>query len=580
MLSNMKQQDRGFESPGGFSIGLAALGATLALLAPLGAGAQQTQQQQTQQQQQAQHAVVPANQRPVTPQIPLRTGSVPANGTNNNVQGTQNNALLNLLHGGNNANANTNANANNATQQRPVQNNLTNLLQGRTGTQNAGTQNNGTQNNALQNLLQKGGNQNTGTQNPGTQKASLPLNGTQANNMRSLPNASHLSPAIANQPTGRAVPSRTFVGHPGPAGSVETTNRNGDIVRKAADGSVIDVHSPKNGMLIHHALNGNRRVVVDRPDHSRIVTASRGVQYVQHPYNFGGHTYVNRTFYVHGQVAHQLYRPYNAGGTSYDVYATGRYYEPKFYQWATSRQATPQPFTWAYTNTNPPWYNYYKGYFTPESSYSTPLLWLTDFMFTSSLASHYQNNSPPPSDAPTADGAAPITPEVKQAVADEVARQVKLEATEAQQNAQHRDPDPAPASAVNLVSDGQQHTLIADSDLDLVDPSGRRCMISEGDTIQTIGAPQPGSGTVSAIVMSSKGGMECGRATQVEVALTDMQEMLNHFRETMDQGMANTNAAKAVNSQVPEFAASAPPADADAPHELEQEQQLAALADG
>jgi hypothetical protein len=131
-----------------------------------------------------------------------------------------------------------------------------------------------------------------------------------------------------------------------------------------------------------------------------------------------------------------------------------------------------------------------------------------------------------------------------------------------------------------LVSDGQQHTLIADSDLDLVDPSGRRCMISEGDTIQTIGAPQPGSGTVSAIVMSSKGGMECGRATQVEVALTDMQEMLNHFRETMDQGMANTNAAKAVNSQVPEFAASAPPADADAPHELEQEQQLAALADG
>jgi hypothetical protein len=526
--------------------------------------------------------------------------------------GAQNNALLNLLHGSNNAN--TNANTNNATQQRPAQNNLTNLLQGRAGTQNTGTQNNGTQNNALQNLLQKGGNQNAGAQNNGaqnngaqntglqnllqrggnqnpgtqkaslplngTQKASLPLNGTQANTMRSLPNASHLSPAIANQPTGRAIPSRTFVGHPGPAGSVETTNHNGDIVRKAADGSVIDVHSPKNGMLIHHALNGNRRVVVDRPDHSRIVTASRGVQYVQHPYNYGGHTYVNRTFYVHGQVAHQLYRPYNAGGTSYDVYATGRYYEPKFYQWATSRQATPQPFTWAYTNTNPPWYNYYKGYFTPESSYSTPLLWLTDFMFTSSLASHYQNNSPPPSDAPTADGAAPITPEVKQAVADEVARQVKLEATEAQQNAQHRDPDPAPASAVNVVSDGQQHTLIADSDLDLVDPSGRRCMISEGDTIQTIGAPQPGSGTVSAIVLSSKGGMECGRATQVEVALTDMQEMLNHFRETMDQGMANTNAAKAVNSQVPEFAASAPPADADAPHELEQEQQLAALADG
>jgi len=52
------------------------------------------------------------------------------------------------------------------------------------------------------------------------------------------------------------------------------------------------------------------------------------------------------------------------------------------------------------------------------------------------------------------------------------------------------------------------------------------------------------------------------------------------MRETIDQGMANTNAAKAVTSTTPEFAAQVPPADADAPHELEQQQQLAALADG
>jgi len=528
-------------------IGLTALGA---MLAPLGAGAQQ-QTQQNQQQQQPQKPVVPLTQHPLA-----------------NTPATQNNPLQNLLHGGTNNNAAT------TNQQRPVLNNLGNLLQNKPGTQNNGNQNTG-----IQNLFNKPVTQSSG--NTGLQKANVPVNGTPSSPTRNLPGPTHVSPAIANQPTGRPVPSRTFAGHPGPAGSIETTNRNGDTVRKAADGSVIDVHSPKNGMLIHHALNGNRRVVVERPDHSRIVTASRGVQYVQHPYNFGGHTYVNRTFYVNGRVAHQLYRPYNYGGTSYDVYATPRYYEPRFYQWATSRQSTPQPFTWGYTNNPPPWFTYYRGVFTPEPSYTSPALWMTDFLFASSLKSHYENNAPAAADAPPSDPSAGITPQLKQGVAEEMTRQVKLESNEAQLTAQRKEPDPAAASVITEISsDRATHDFVANSDLDLVDPSGRRCMLTEGDVVEVSGAPAPGSSTVSAVVMFSKGGLECGRSEQVEVALTDLQEMQNHMRETADQAMAETKAAKEVSSSVPEFAASAPPADADAPHELEQEQQLAALADG
>jgi|GEM_PF-3441711 len=557
MLSNIQRVDRRFDTRGGLMIGLAALGA---ILAPPGADAQQ-QTQQTQTQQTPQRPVVPLNQKPVV-NTQARPGT---NGTNNNVPATQNNALQNLLRGGTNNNTAT------TNQQRPALNNLGNLLQNKAGTQNTGSQNTG-----IQNLFNKSGNQNTG--NAGLQKANVPVNST-SGPTHSLPSPSHLPPAFANQPTGPAVRSRNFAG-PGPAGSKETTNGKGDIVRKAADGSVIDVRSPKNGMLIHHALNGNRRVVVERPDHSRIVAASRGVQYVQHPYSYGGHTYDHRTYYAQGKVFHQLYRPYNYRGTNLDVYATSRYYEPRFYQWATGRQTTPQPFTWGYTSNPPPWFAYYKGYFTLDSSYTTPTLWLTDFLFASSLSSHYENNSPPASDAPPADGSAAITPEVKQAVAREVTLQVKQESTEAQQNAQHQEPDAGASSVVNEISDGQQHTFLADSDLDLVDPSGRRCMISQGDVVQTTGGPQAGTGTATAVILASKGGVECGRATQVEIALTDLQEMQNHMRETIDQGMANTNAAKAVTSTTPEFAAQVPPADADAPHELEQQQQLAALADG
>ena len=546
MVSHLLEEDRRF---GGAVIGITAL---YAMLAPLGAVAQQ----QPQQTQQVQHP-------PVTKPVPAPVRPA-TNGTNNNVPAAANKSFLNLLHG-----SNTAAPAG----QQPAQNN-NNVLQNKLGAQNAGAQHTGSQN-VFQNMLQK-----VSMQNTGAQKAGAPSNGAPSNAARVPASANHVSPAIANQPTGRAVPSQNFIGHPGPAGSVETHNRNGDIVRKGADGSIIDVRSPKNGMLIHYAMNGNRRVVAERPDHSRIVAASRGLQYVQHPYTFAGHTYDHRTFFVQGKVFHQLYRPYNYGGTNLDVYATPRYYEPKFYNWATSRQNTPQPFTWTYTNNPPPWFAHYKGYFTPDPSYTSPTLWLTDYLLASSLSSHYQNNTQTASDAPLADGSAGITPEVKQAVADEVTRQVKQESTEAQQNAQHREPEASAGSVVNAISDHQTHTFVVDSDLDLVDPSGRRCMISEGDVVQVNGGPERGAGTASAIVLASKGGVECGRAAQVEIALTDLQEMQNHMRETIDQGMANTNAAKGAASVTPEFAKEVPPADANAGHEIEQEQQLAAAADG
>jgi hypothetical protein len=532
MLSNICEEDRRVDSRGGLNVALAALaalGAILALLAPQGAAAQQQQQQQ-----QAQRPVVP----PATPQrAPANVRPAPVNGVNN---GLNNNALgvtNPFLAPGRGA-----ANVAPAVQQ----------------------QQRPTNNNFLQNNRQ-------GTQNNGAPTHAVPQNGARAP-------TTVTRQSLANQPKGPPVRSQTFAGHPGPAGSIETKNRNGDIVRKAADGSVIDVRSPKNGMLIHHSLDGNRKVIVERPDRSRIVASSRGIQYVQHPYNYGGHSYDHRTLYVQGHLFHQLYRPYNYGGTNLDVYATSRYYDPKFYQWATTPMKAPEPFTWGYTTSSPPWFTYYKSYFKPEPTYSSPLLWLTDFLFASSLSTHYAT-AQPSSDAQPSD-ASPVTPQVKQMVADEIGRQVKQESTEAQENAQNKEPEAGASSVVTEISDRQTHVFVVDSDVDLVDPSGRRCMISLGDVVQVVGGPQSSTGTVSAIVLASKGGVECERAAQVDIALNDLQEMQNHMRETVDQGMANTKAGKSSASVTPAFATSVPPPDPDAARELDQQQQLAAATDG
>jgi hypothetical protein len=391
------------------------------------------------------------------------------------------------------------------------------------------------------------------------------------NGVHTQPN--HLALLTTNQ--AKLVQSQNFIGHPGPPGSTEIQTHNGSIVRKSADGQIIDVRVPRTGMVIHHGLDGSRHVMVEQPDHSRIYAASRGVSYVQHPFTVGGRTYDHRTFAVQGQLFHQVYRPYTYGGQTLDAYATTRFYSPQFYRWATSRMAATS-FSWGFVTNPPPWYGYYRGYFVPDANYTNPLLWLTDFMLASSLAISYRTEPPTAPPAPASDAAPVITPQVKQMLADEVGRQVKQESAEAQANAQNRDIPPASGSIVQELSDGQEHVFVVASDLDLVDGTGRRCMISEGDVVDVKSAVDASSSTALAVVLASKGFGECERAAQVPITVSDLQEMQNHMRETIDQGMANTAAGKKAQTVTPAFAASTPPPDTNAAREIEQQQKIAA----
>jgi hypothetical protein len=460
-------------------------------------------------------------------------------------------------------------------------------------------------------------------------RAGSPANAPIAGGSRA-PIATHL--ASTGPTLGRPVhpQSQAFLGHPGPPGSREVQAQNGNIVRTAADGSVIDVHNPATGMSIHHGLDGGRRITVDQPDGSRVVVPSRGVAYVQHPYLFQAHPYDHRTFYDHGQVSHQFYRPYTYAGATLDVYAPQRFYSPEVYQWATTRYSAPLVPSWNYVTSPSPWFAYYRGYFTPEPAYTSPAFWLTDFVLATSLIAAYNAHPPaaagqaaaaqpvaPPGAAqlaaavpaaatpaaatpaaalptaavqpatvravapsPAAGSAPEITPEVKEMVADEVTRQIKEESTEARQNAQNKDPPPGAGGIVQELNVREPHVFIVASDLDLVDSTGRRCMMSEADVLQVISGPKTSTATAEAVVLASKGGAECERASQVDIALADLQEMQNHMRETIDQGLANTRTGRSAPTVTPAFAAAAPPPDANAANEIQQQQQIAALTEG
>jgi hypothetical protein len=61
--------------------------------------------------------------------------------------------------------------------------------------------------------------------------------------------------------------------------------------------------------------------------------------------------------------------------------------------------------------------------------------------------------------------------------------------------------------------------------------------VSGGDVLALNTPPAPDANAADLVVLASKGGKECQKSDKVTVAYADLQEMQNHMRETVDQGM-------------------------------------------
>lgn len=245
---------------------------------------------------------------------------------------------------------------------------------------------------------------------------------------------------------------------------------------------------------------------------------------MQRPYAFHGHEFARRSYYYHGHYYHAYYGRYYYHGYYLNPYYPAYYYNPYYYGWLANPWVTPAAYAWGW-NANP-WYGYYGVYFTPYPAYAGPSFWLADYLIATSLSEAYQ------AQAAALNNPAPLTPEVKQLIADEVKQQVTLEYNESKTG----EPNAGVSSVQQLLDDGRPHVFVAGQDLDVVDASGNECALSEGDAIQLRGALQ-GDGPATLTVLASKGGRECPRGDLVSVNLTDLQEMQNHMRQTIDQGM-------------------------------------------
>jgi len=262
-------------------------------------------------------------------------------------------------------------------------------------------------------------------------------------------------------------------------------------------------------------------------------------------------------------------------------YFPSYYYGAAFYGWAYNPWVNPIAYGWGWGGN--PWYGYYGAYFTPYPVYAAPSLWLTDYLIANSLQAAYQANQAAMANP------APLTPEVKQLIADEVKQQVALENSEAAAATPNAEPDPRSSSIQRLLTDGKPHVFVAGTDLDVTDAAGNECALSEGDAIQLRGPVAADAQAANLAVLASKGGKECPRGDVVSVALQDLQDMQNHMRETIDAGMqelqkkqgqgglpAAPAAAAAAPAESPMAAlAPPPPPESEVAAEINQQSQAA-----
>jgi len=343
--------------------------------------------------------------------------------------------------------------------------------------------------------------------------------------------------------TPKTTPTHTVsaTGHVAPAGSHTVATKTGAVTTRP-NGKVSDVHDAKRGVDVHNGLNGSRHVSVTRPDGSRVVAERGRPGYVQRSYSYHGHDYARRSYYYHGHEYNRYYAGYYYGGVYVNVYSPGYYYGAGFYGWAYNPWYAPISYGWGWGGS--PWYGFYGGFFTPYPVYAGPAFWLTDYIISTELAAAYAARQEAHTEdaQPVASAAPALTPEVKAQIAEEVKAQIALENAESQQNAAGQAPDPASSGIGRLLTDGKTHVFVAGADLDVVDAGGTECAISDGDALQLATPPPANSTTVDLVVLASKGPKECAPAATVTVAVADLQEMQNHMRETIDQGLQELQA--------------------------------------
>ncbi len=290
-------------------------------------------------------------------------------------------------------------------------------------------------------------------------------------------------------------------------------------------------------MIIERNIRGERRVEIMQPGGVRIVAAGQH-SFVEQPLRGG---LVSRTYVVGERTEVQVYRPTVYSGAVYYTYVPTVSYQPAFVTWVRQPWARPASYMWEPS----PWSGFYSAYFSPEPAYPNASAWLSDYVVGENLRNAYNNR--PEEEADNTPDVTPhdrasegrITPEVKQALVQQVATNVSL-----LQPAK----DPVMASpegsAVPMVLTSRQKIFVVSSILDLErSDNEENCSLTPGDIIERTADALDKNDRVAVVVRSSKDG-DCPVNMATTLDIRTLQDMLNEFLVQLGTGLQKLSASE------------------------------------
>jgi hypothetical protein len=315
--------------------------------------------------------------------------------------------------------------------------------------------------------------------------------------------------------------------------------KNGGTATLSPNGQIRSVH--QNGIQIERNLHGGRTIVSEH-DGVRIVATGKSGGYVQSAYVTRAEgSYYSRTYFRNGTYRTEVYRAYSYRGRRYYGYVPGSHFDEAFYSWASSPWTAPVFYKWDWSGQ--PWYGYYGPYLAPYPVYPAGTFWLTDYLIAANLQSAYAQRAAAVADGDDDNDAAQsdddssrqakLSPEVKQIIVDEVKGQIVLEVNSGQGSSDQ--PLESTSAEVPPALDPKRRIFIVSSDLTVLE-DGKECGLTAGDVLTRLTDVPDQNQQVNVKVVSSKKS-SCPSGKQVAVSVDALEEMYNHFRENIDEGL-------------------------------------------
>ena len=267
-------------------------------------------------------------------------------------------------------------------------------------------------------------------------------------------------------------------------------------------------------------------------------TISRGGRtYRQEPLLHGDQTFVRRTRVDDGAIHHggqpgehhgghaghggdsdRYYHHHHWGHHDYWVYVPFWTYDPWFWGFYFAPFPAPWYYTWGWMGA--PWYVSWGWYFEPYPYYAGPSYWVTDYTLSRALEDEYDRGYEAGRESTAG---APISEPVKEQVRVEVDAAAKAIQTE------------QPIALDSALAD-PSYLFIVDAPISAATSTGATCALTGGDIIKAAAPVDPDVPVATMGVVTSKR-EDCPAGALVSVSYTDLQEMLNSFSESVDDGM-------------------------------------------